>query len=113
MFFKFCARRFPSSIFCFLSIRLCAFVPGLGLYFIFGLSIWYWVSAFSVFLVPSALALGAGTSQSICKGMLPVRIAVRKDVYDFLSSLYICFIYRSLCVSSGKGLVKPRVFRVL
>lgn len=60
MVFDFCARRFPSSIFCFLSIRLCAFVPGLGLYFVLGLSIWCWVSAFSVVLVPSALVMVTG-----------------------------------------------------
>ena len=35
-------------------------MPGLGLCFIFGLSISYWVSAFSVVLVPSALVMVTG-----------------------------------------------------
>ena len=35
-------------------------MPGLGLYSILGLSIWCWVSAFSVVLVPSALVMVTG-----------------------------------------------------
>ena len=75
LFFKFCARRFPSSIFFLFIIRLCAFVPIFGCVFFLFLGIpcflscllssvarfiWLSVNGFSIILVPSALMMVTG-----------------------------------------------------